>query len=169
LGVLAVLLGIVFQDQNVAYVVGLAFAVAASANFPALLLSVAWKGYTTAGAVSSIATGLLLAIGLIVLGPDVWVDVLQKDAKDRVTQELKAHDDGAKSLTGAEKDRADASRKAIAAKMPQPIFPLKNPAIISITAAFLVGILVSLLKPDREAAAKFEDEKLRTYVGIGAD
>jgi cation/acetate symporter len=167
LGVLAVLLGIVFEKQNVAYVVGLAFAVAASANFPALLLSVLWKRYTTAGAVTSIVTGLTLAIGLIVLGPDVWVDVFQKDAKAGVTKELQAYDKG----FTLPKDvlEKDPGRMAIAARMPKPIFPLKNPAIVSITAAFLAGILVSLLKREPEAEAKFEDEKLRTYVGIGAD
>jgi cation/acetate symporter len=170
LGVLAVLLGIVFEKQNVAYLVGLAFAVAASANFPALLLSVLWKRYTTAGAVSSIVTGLSLAIGLIVLGPDVWVDVFHKEAKETVQKELLAHDQAAAKLpAGAPRDEALAKRREIQSRAPQPIFPLKNPAIVSITAAFLVGILVSLLGREPEAEAKFEDEKLRTYVGIGAD
>jgi cation/acetate symporter len=130
LGVCAVLLGIVFEKQNVAYVVGLAFAVAASANFPALLLSILWKRYSTAGAVASITTGLTLALGLIILGPDVWVTVFHKE---------------------------------------KAIFPLKNPAVVSIPASFLVGILVSLFTPEPEAQAKFEEEKLRTYAGIGAD
>jgi len=46
---------------------------------------------------------------------------------------------------------------------------MKNPAIFSMTAAFAVGILVSLLAPEEEAAARFEDEKLRTYLGVGAE
>jgi len=168
--VLAVLLGIVFENQNVAYLVCLAFAVAASANFPALLLSVLWKRYTTAGAVSSIVVGLSLAIGLIILGPDVWVDVFHKDEKDAVQKELRAHDQAAAKLpAGAAQEEAKAKRQEIQARLPRPIFPLKNPAIVSITAAFLVGILVSLLGREPEAEAKFEDEKLRTYVGIGAD
>jgi cation/acetate symporter len=130
LGVAAVLLGIVFEEKNVAYLVGLAFAVAASANFPALLLSVIWKKCSTAGAVAATVTGLALSIGLIILGPDVWVKAF---------------------------------------KYERPIFPLENPAIVSIPAAFLAGIVVSLLTPDPVAQAKFEDEKLRTYAGIGAD
>lgn len=48
-------------------------------------------------------------------------------------------------------------------------FPLKNPAIISIPAAFIVSVVVSLLKRDPDAELRFEDEKLRTYVGIGAE
>ena len=75
LGVLAVLLGLVFKSVNVAFMVGLAFSVAASANFPALLMSVTWKQFTTAGAVVSIVTGLVLAVVLIVLSPTVWTDV----------------------------------------------------------------------------------------------
>ncbi len=57
--------------------VGLAFAVAASANFPALLMSIMWKRFTTAGAVSSMYTGLFLAVVLILLSPTVWEDVFQ--------------------------------------------------------------------------------------------
>jgi cation/acetate symporter len=166
LGALAVVLGIIFEKQNVAYLVGLAFAVAASANFPALLLSVIWKRYTTSGAVASTATGLLLAIGLIILGPDVWVDVLQKDQKEHVTQELAAHKAAAKAMS---QEEAAAKQKAIEGRMPKPVFPLKNPAVVSITMAFLAGIVVSLLRRDPAAEAKFDEEKLRTYAGIGAD
>lgn len=79
-GVLAVLLGLLFENTNVAYMVGLAFAVAASANFPALFLSIFWRRFTTAGAVASIWVGALSAITLIVLSPVVWHDVLGKTA-----------------------------------------------------------------------------------------
>ena len=76
LGVLAILFGIAFENQNVAFMVGLAFSIAASANFPVLMLSMFWKGLTTKGAVVGGFTGLVLALGLIVLGPTVWVSVL---------------------------------------------------------------------------------------------
>lgn len=76
LGIAAILLGIVFEKQNVAFMVGLAFAIAASANFPVLILSMYWKGLTTRGAVIGGALGLLTAIVLVVLSPVVWVDVL---------------------------------------------------------------------------------------------
>ena len=129
-GILAVLLGILFRDQNVAYMVGLAFAVACSANFPALLLSIVWKRFTTTGAVASILIGAFLSFFLIIISPVVWVDVLKHTAA---------------------------------------IFPLKNPAIVSMPIASLVGIVVSLMSSDPIAEAKFEDEKLRTYLGIGAE
>ncbi|AUZ04698.1 MULTISPECIES: cation acetate symporter [Vitreoscilla] len=80
LGVLAIFLGIAFENQNVAYMVGLAFALAASGNFPILVLSMFWKGLTTRGAVVGGFSGLLVAALLIVLGPTVWVSVLHHDA-----------------------------------------------------------------------------------------
>ncbi len=76
LGVLAILFGVMFENQNVAFMVGLAFSIAASANFPVLMLSMFWKGLTTKGAVIGGFTGLALAVVLIVLGPTVWVSVL---------------------------------------------------------------------------------------------
>jgi len=129
-GVLAVLLGIVFRGQNVAFMVGLAFAIACSANFPALFLSIAWRRFTTAGAVASILTGAILTVLLIVLSPTVWVDVLHNA---------------------------------------QAPFPLRNPAIVSMTASVLVGVVVSLMGREPAAEAKFDDEKLRTYLGVGAE
>ena len=130
IGILAMILGLVFKGQNVAFMVGLAFAIAASANFPSLLLSIIWKKFTTRGAVASIITGASFAIVLIILSPTVWVDIF---------------------------------------KNKEAIFPLKNPALVSMTASFLAGIIASLLKPEPDAQNKFEDEKLRTYLGIGAE
>ena len=76
LGVVAIALGISFKGQNVAFMVALAFAIAASANFPALVLAIFWRGFTTAGAVASIAVGTIGALGLIALSPTVQIDVL---------------------------------------------------------------------------------------------
>lgn len=76
LGILAIVLGIMFEKQNVAFVVGLAFAVAASANFPIILLSTYWRKLTTRGAFLGGGAGLVTAVTLVVLSPVVWVDVL---------------------------------------------------------------------------------------------
>ncbi|MDI6907490.1 MAG: sodium/solute symporter [Thermoanaerobacterales bacterium] len=130
IGVLAILLGILFKGQNVAFMVGLAFAVACSANFPALFLSITWRKMSTAGATASIIVGALLATLLIILSPTVWVDVF---------------------------------------KNPVAVFPLKNPAIISMTASFVTAFVVSLLVPDKEAEAKFSAERIRTYLAAGAE
>ena len=75
LGVLAILLGLAFQKQNVAYMVGLAFAVAASANFPVLILNMYWRGFNTTGAVLGGWLGLISAVLLTVFSPGIWVKV----------------------------------------------------------------------------------------------
>ena len=76
LGVIAIIMGIMFEKQNIAFVVGLAFAIAASANFPILFLSMYWKKLTTRGAVIGGSLGLATAVILVILGPIVWVDIL---------------------------------------------------------------------------------------------
>jgi cation/acetate symporter len=76
LGVVAIVLGILFEKQNVAFMVGLAFGVAAAANFPVLILSMYWKGLTTRGALFGGYGGLLSAVSFVVLSKSVWVNVL---------------------------------------------------------------------------------------------
>jgi cation/acetate symporter len=77
LGVVAIILGIIFKGQNVAYMVGLAFAIAASANFPALLLSMLWRRFTTSGAVASMWVGTISSLVLIYLSPTIQVTILK--------------------------------------------------------------------------------------------
>jgi len=181
LGILAVILGILFKGQNVAFMVGLAFAVASSANFPALLMSIVWKRFTTSGAVASIYTGMILAVTLIVMSPTVYIDVMQakeKKAMDAATEAvtklekviaapgLAPADLAAKQLE-LTKAKADADTAKAAVK-PAP-FKMKNPGVFSIGLAFLMGILVSLMTREKEAEELFEAEKVRTYIGIGAE
>lgn len=130
LGILSIILGLIFKGQNVAFMVGLAFSIAASANFPSLFLSIVWKKFTTKGAVASIATGASLSVLLIILSPTIWIDIFGNE---------------------------------------QAIFPLKNPALISLPASFLVGIIVSLMSEEKSAQEKFEKEKARTYLGVGSE
>lgn len=76
IGILAVGLGILFEGQNVAFLVALTFGIAASVNFPLLVLSIYWKGLTTRGAIIGGVAGLLSSVGLVVLSPAIWVKVL---------------------------------------------------------------------------------------------
>jgi cation/acetate symporter len=76
LGVIAIGLGIAFEKQNIAFMVGLAFAIAASANFPVLFLSMFWSKMTTRGAFIGGSLGLLTAVVLVIIGPTVWVALL---------------------------------------------------------------------------------------------
>ena len=77
IGIVAIFLGIAFEGQNVAFMVGLAFAIAASTNFPVLFLSINWKNLTTNGAFYGGMCGLLITVCLVVLGPTIWVDIFK--------------------------------------------------------------------------------------------
>nr|WP_246028340.1 sodium/solute symporter [Leptospira fletcheri] len=129
-GIFGILLGILFKDQNVAFMVGLAFAIAASGNFPALFLSILWRNFSTAGGVASILSGSLSASLLIILSPTVWVEVFGFSS---------------------------------------PIFPYKNPAIFSMTLSFLAAFVFSKWFPEKKAQNAYESEKVRVYLGIGAE
>lgn len=126
LGALAMLLGILFKGQNVAYMVGLAFAIAASANFPALLMSMLWRRFTTNGAVASMLVGTLSSLVFIYFSPTIQVTILKH------------------------------------ASAP---FPLKNPGLISIPLAFLVGIVISILGSEQIAQDKFAEVENRIHMG----
>jgi cation/acetate symporter len=80
LAIVSIVLGITFKGQNVAFMVGLAFAIAASANFPALVLSIFWKRLTTVGAVGSMLVGTISTVGLIWLSPTIQIDILHHDS-----------------------------------------------------------------------------------------
>jgi len=79
LAVLAIGLGILFESQNIAFMVGLAFSIAASCNFPVLLLSMYWKKLTTRGAMIGGWMGLISAVALMILGPTIWVQILHHE------------------------------------------------------------------------------------------
>lgn len=76
IGVIAIVLGILFQNENVAFIATMPMVVAASVNFPILFLSLYWPGLTTRGAIAGALVGLVSSVGLIVVGPQVWVSVL---------------------------------------------------------------------------------------------
>jgi cation/acetate symporter len=82
IAVLAIVLGIAFEGQNVAFMAGLAFSIACAANFPALVLAIFWRRFTTQAAVSSILTGTMISLVMILLSPTVQVDLLGKVIKN---------------------------------------------------------------------------------------
>nr|WP_224079599.1 cation acetate symporter [Cupriavidus laharis] len=132
IGLLAMVLGVLFEKQNIAFLSGLVLAIAASVNFPVLFLSMFWKGLTTKGAVAGSLAGLASAVALLVLGPAVWVGLLHHD---------------------------------------KPIFPYANPALFSMTLAFVCAWLVSVLDKSAQAATerrRFGAQFVRSMTGIGA-
>ncbi len=76
IGVAGILLGIAFEGQNIIYLTGMLFSIAASACFPVLVMSIYWRRLTTAGALAGGYTGLVVSLGTIIIGPSVWVQVL---------------------------------------------------------------------------------------------
>jgi cation/acetate symporter len=130
LGCVAIFLGILFEKQNVAFMVGLAFAVAASANFPILFLSMYWKKLTSKGALIGGGSGLITATILVILGPTIWVDVFGYD---------------------------------------KPIFPYKYPALFSVTTAFIVTWLFSIMdksKSSKQEIAAFDSQFIQSQIGL---
>jgi cation/acetate symporter len=134
---LAILLG---QSINVAFLVGLAFAVAASANLPVIVLSLFWKRFNTKGAVAGLGTGLAASIILILISPSI--------------------------MTIDPPGVAGAARHLI---QRAPIFPLENPGIVSIPLGFLGAFIGTLLGREPEAEAKFAELTVRANTGLGAE
>jgi len=132
-GAIAILLAIKLQTVNVAFLVGLAFAVAASANLPGIVLTLFWKRFNTAGAVAGLGVGLASAIILILLSPSV----MGTDAKALIQG--------------------------------TPLFPLKNPGIVSIPLGFLAAVVATLLTREPESEARYSELLVRSHTGIGAE
>jgi cation/acetate symporter len=134
---IAILLG---PTANVAFLVALAFAVAASANLPVIVFSIFWRRFNTTGAVTGLAVGLLASLFLIIVSPSFM-------AIDPPT------------VTGT-------ARHLIQAKA---WFPLENPGIVSVPLGFLGAIIGTLLTKEPSAEAKFNELLVRSNTGLGAE
>jgi cation/acetate symporter len=137
IGALSIVLAISLRTLNVAFLVGLAFAVAASANVPAILLTLYWRRFTTNGMVAGMVVGLLASVILIILSPAV----MGIDAPAAATKHL---------IQAA------------------PIFPLDNPALVSVPLGFLAAIVGSLLTRARPDAELYSELNVRANTGLGA-
>ena len=138
IGVLSIVLAIALRSLNVAFLVGLAFAVAASANVPAILLTLYWRRFNTTGMIAGMLTGLLSAVALIVLGPSV----MGVDAPGTAARHLIQY---------------------------APLFPLDNPAIVSVPLGFLGAVLGTFLGGEAaDADAAYSELNVRANTGLGA-
>jgi len=142
IGVFAIIGGILAKDQNIAFLVALAFAVAASANLPTILYSLFWKGFTTRGALWSIYGGLISSITLILFSPVVSGKPIPEGATKSPSM-----------LQGVDFHW----------------FPLDNPGLISIPLAFFLGWLGSVTDPTKSDAVKFAEMEVRSLTGAGAE
>ncbi|WP_019137256.1 solute symporter family protein [Cellulomonas massiliensis] len=143
IGILAIIGGIFANGQNVAFLVALAFAVAASANLPTILYSLFWKRFNTSGALWSMYGGLISCLVLITFSPVVSGKV------DPAT---------GKSLSMIRDTSIDFA-----------VIPLENPGLITIPLAFLLGIVGTLLSKEKPHPEKFAEMEVRSLTGAGAE
>ena len=191
-GGIAVTIGILSKGQNVAHLVALAFAVAASANLPVILLTLHWKRCNTAGVVAGLLVGTFSAIGLVLISPNMTYPLQVRAAQEKV---IKAAEDklvkldaaipgltDAAAIENAHKEHAVAEKLKAGAEatlkglgsdttsivgLEKPLFELKNPGLISIPLGFLAVLLGSLLYRDRRAEDLWDELYVRSNTGIG--
>ncbi|TCK26445.1 solute symporter family protein [Pseudonocardia endophytica] len=138
IGIVAIVGGILANGQNVAFLVALAFAVAASANLPTILYSLFWKRFNTTGALFSIYGGLASALILIVFSP---------------------------AVSGKP---ATASTPSMITGADFAWFPLENPGIVSIPLSFVLGIVGTYVGQSRADGSKYAEMEVRSLTGAGA-
>ena len=190
-GAVAIVLGIAAKGQNVAHLVALAFAVASSANFPCVFLTLYWKKCNTGGIIAGMVVGTFTAIGLVLVSPNMTYPSIVKPAQEKIikssdekitklTTDLgTAADDAAKAkingdLEKAKKAKAGAEKKiadlggATTSMMglEKPLFELKNPGLISIPLGFLAVFLGSLFYRDKRAEDMWDELYVRQNTGI---
>ena len=191
-GAVAVTIGILSKGQNVAHLVALAFAVAASANLPVILLTLHWKRCNTAGVVAGLLVGTFSAIGLVLISPNMTYPLQVRAAQEKVIRaaqdklvRLDAAIPGltdAAAIENAHKEHAVAEKLKAGAEatlkglgsdttsivgLEKPLFELKNPGLISIPLGFLAVVLGSLLYRDRRAEDMWDELYVRSNTGIG--
>jgi len=133
IGAVAIALGILAQDLNVAFLAGLAFAAAASAHLPVLLYTLFWRRFTARGALWSVCGGLAPAVVLVVLSPVV-----------------------------------SGGPRALFPEWDFALFPLQNPALVSVPLGFLAGWLGTLLSPGAPDGTRHAETEVRALTGAGA-
>jgi cation/acetate symporter len=137
IGVLAIALAIALRSLNVAFLVGLAFAVAASANVPAILLTLYWRRFNTTGMLAGMIVGLVSAVALIAASPAV----MGVDAPGVAVRHL---------------------------IQAPPLFPLDNPAIVSVPLGIVAAVVGTLLRREPDSEAAYSELTVRANTGLGA-
>jgi len=174
-GAAAIIMGLAAEKENIVALVALAFAVAASGNFPVIILSLFWKRFNTAGIVSGIVVGTVTAIGLVLVSPNMtYPKKIAADAKKIVDTMEKKQAGGAvlseKDQASLQKARGDYEKNKNGTSLmglDKPLFPLKNPGIISVPLGFLAAVLGCLAFRDRRAEEMFDEIYVRQNTGIG--
>ncbi|MFO1493476.1 MAG: cation acetate symporter [Lysobacterales bacterium] len=193
-GIVAIVIGILAKGQNVAHLVALAFAVAASSNLPAVLLTLYWKRCNTKGVVLGMIVGATTAIGLVMVSPNMTYPIALRAANQPIVDAAPAKIAAAEAVLAAATDDAakaaaqkgvDAAKAALAGAqakiasvegtdvsivgLKEPLITLKNPGIISIPLGFLCVLIGSLLGREKRAEEMWEELYVRQNTGIHAE
>jgi len=174
-GAAAIVMGIAAEKENIVALVALAFAVAASGNFPVIILSLFWRRFNTAGIVSGIVVGTVAAIGLVLVSPNMtYPKKVAADAQKIVVTLEKKQAEGVvlagKDLAALDKARIDYQKNKDGSSimgLDKPFFPLKNPGIVSVPLGFLAAIVGCLAFRDRRSEEMFDEMYVRQNTGIG--
>jgi cation/acetate symporter len=175
-GACGIVIGIAAEKQNVAHLVALAFAVAASGNLPVVVLSLFWRKFNTGGVISGLVVGTIASIGLVMVSPNMTYPkaVAAGAKKVVVAMEKKQAALPAGAVLGEKDAKALASAKVDAQLdgtsmmgLDKPLFGLKNPGIVSIPLGFLAAILGCLAFPSRRSEEMFDEVYVRQNTGIG--
>ncbi len=174
-GACGIVIGIAAEKQNVAHLVALAFAVAASGNLPVVVLSLFWKKFNTAGVVTGLVTGTIASIALVMVSPNMtYPKKVAADAQKVVVVLEKKQAEGsvltAKELKDLDKAKVDYEKNKDGKSMlglDAPLFTLKNPGVVSIPLGFLAAIIAALAFPSRRSEEMFDELYVRQNTGIG--
>jgi cation/acetate symporter len=140
-GIIAILLAIAMgPNSNAVILATMGMAVAASSNFPVIVLSIYWRRFNTTGAVAGMTVGLLASVGLILAGP---------------------------SFTGIDPEGVVGAAHHLF--QANPWFPLENPGIVSVPLGFAAAIIGTMLTSEPSAQAKFNELNVRAQTGLGAE
>ncbi|MCM2546500.1 cation acetate symporter [Burkholderia glumae] len=178
-GVVAISVSVALQGQNVAQLVGLGYAVAASANLPALMLTLYWRRCTTQGVLAGIIGGTLAAVALVMVSPNMEYPALERASAIHRVQDLtgklsNAADDKSRTVLRRELIDAETVVQMMPAKetsivgLRAPLIGLRNPGIVSIPIGFLLVVLISLFTRDRVSESRWAELVVRRETAIGA-
>ncbi|TGU70925.1 cation/acetate symporter ActP [Geomonas terrae] len=175
-GACGIMIGLAAEKQNVAHLVALAFAVAASGNLPVVILSLFWRKFNTAGVISGLLVGTVASIALVMVSPNmtypkvvaegakkVIVAMEKKQAALPAGQSLSEKD--TKALAKAKVDAQQTGTSMVG--LEKPLFTLKNPGLISIPLGFMAAILGALAFPSRRSEDMFDEVYVRQNTGLG--
>jgi cation/acetate symporter len=174
-GIVAIAIGIASEGQNVAQLVALAFAVAASGNLPAVVLSLFWRQFNTAGIVAGIFVGTVTAVVLVLVSPNMYYPKDIADKAVKVVEAMEKRLTAGESLSSQERAALEKARMDVVQNkdgvsivgLDRPLFPLKNPGICSIPMGFAAAILIAFAFPSEGEEKRFDEVLVRQQTGVG--